>query len=209
MGAPTTGTPRWSPDGQRSAFDSNLEGKYETYVIAVSGGKPVRLTSHPANNHVPSFSTDGKWVYFSSNRTGDNQIWKAPAMGGDAVQVTHNVGFVAFESPDGRFLYYTQTSGAPSALWHLPTSGGQPVHVLDGVIHRAFAVIGTGIYYLQESEGETRLQFFAFATNASSTVARNLGEARLGLTASSDGRPILYCRADSSVTDLMLFEGVP
>ena len=104
-----TGTPRWSPDGQTIAFDSNLEGQFEIYVIPAAGGKPRRLTSHPANDHVPSFSRDGKWIYFSSNRTGEYQIWKIPASGGDAVQVTHNGGYVAFESPDGAYLYYTQT----------------------------------------------------------------------------------------------------
>ena len=70
MSAPRTGTPGWSPDGQTIAFDSNLEGQYEIYTIPASGGKPRRLTSHPANDHVPSFSRDGKWIYFSSNRSG-------------------------------------------------------------------------------------------------------------------------------------------
>src|SRR6185503_7259255 len=98
MGAQSSGTPRWSPDGQMIAFDCNIEGQYEIYVNAASGGKPRRLTSHPANDHIPSFSRNGKWVYFSSNRTGEVQIWKIPAPGGDAVQVTHNGGWVAFEA---------------------------------------------------------------------------------------------------------------
>lgn len=204
MGAPMTGTPGWSPDGQLIAFDSNLEGQFEIYVIPVAGGKPRRLTSHPAN--VPSFSRDGKWIYFSSTRTGQSQIWKIPASGGDAVQVTHNVGFVALESPDGAYIYYTQTLGTASALWRLPTSGGQPVKVLDGVVWRAFVVLERGIYYIDQPSGEARLQFLDFATGRSTTVARNLGDIRYGLTASRDGRTILYSRVDSSVDDLMLVE---
>jgi Tol biopolymer transport system component len=206
MGAQSTGTPRWSPDGQRIAFDSNLEGNFEIYVIPASEGKAQRLTSHPANDQVPSFSRDGMWVYFSSNRSGEDRIWKMPASGGEATQVTHNAGYVASESPDGSHLYYTQTTGAPSALWRLSTSGGQPFKVLEGVASRAFVVLEQGIYYLERPIHQSRLQFFNFATGRSTTVAHELGDTYNYLTVSPDGRTILYTRVDSSVDDLMLVE---
>jgi eukaryotic-like serine/threonine-protein kinase len=206
MGSEVTGTPRWSPDGQTIAFDSILGGQFDIYVVTASGGKPRRVTSHPANDHIPSFSRDGKWIYFSSNRTGEHQVWKIPTSGGDAVQVTDNIGYVAFESPDGAHVYYTQTLSTPSALWRLPTSGGQPVKVLAGVINRAFTVLERGIYYIDRPSGESRLQYFDFANGRSTTVAGNLGDLRNGLTASPDGRTILYTRVDSSVDDLMLVE---
>jgi hypothetical protein len=122
------------------------------------------------------------------------------------VQVTHNVGYVAFEAPDGAFVYYTQTPYAPSALWRLPTSGGQPVKVLEGVVWRAFVILERGIYYIDRPSGEARLQFFDIATRRSMTVALNLGPIDVGLTASPDGRTILYSRVDSRVDDLMLVE---
>jgi hypothetical protein len=37
-------------------------------------------------------------------------------------------------------------------------------------------------------------------------VARNLGNVEIPLTASADGRTILYAREDSSLDDLMLVE---
>ena len=113
---------------------------------------------------------------------------------------------MAFESPDGAYLYYTQTLGEPSVLWRLPASGGQPAKVLEGVVLRAFVVLEKGIYYIDQLSGEFRLQFFDFATAKTTTVARNLGKLHLGLTASPDGRTILYSRLDSSVDDLMLVE---
>ena len=206
MAAPLTGSPQWSSDGQLIAFDSNLEGHYEVYAVPAAGGKPRRVTYGVANNHVPSFSRDGKWIYFSSNRTGEDQIWKVPVSGGEAIQVTHNIGYVAFDFPDGAYVYYTQTPIAPSALWRLPSGGGQPVKVLDGVVSRAFFVLEKGIYYIDQPAGEARLQFFDFAAGRSTIVARNLGRVSNGLTASRDGRAILYTRVDSSVDDLMLVE---
>jgi len=204
MGAPLTGTPRWPPNAQMIAFHSNPEGPLDIYVIPAAGGKPRRLTSHPATDQVPSFSRDGQWIYFSSNRTGGYQ--RMPTAGGDAVQVTRNVGYAVFESPDGAYVYYRQVPRAASALWRVPTSGGQPVKLLEGVVMRAFVVLERGIYYLDQPSGETRLQFFDFATGRSTTVTRNLGEIWAGLTASPDGRTILYTRVDSSVDDLMLVE---
>ena len=70
----------------------------------------------------------------------------------------------------------------------------------------AFVVLEKGIYYIDQVSGEFRLQFFDFATGKTTTVARNLGKLHLGLTASPDGRTILYTRVDSSVDDLMLVE---
>jgi dipeptidyl aminopeptidase/acylaminoacyl peptidase len=197
-------------------FQSNPEGQCDVYRIRAAGGKPRNLTSHPAAEWRPSFSRDGHWIYFTSNRTRERQIWKVPASGGDAVQVTHNGGFAAFESPDGAYIYYTQTMETPSHLWRQPVGGGIPTKVLEGVVRAASTVLDGGIYYIDrpsregglldtdQPSGETRLQYFDFATRRTTTVARNLGNVFLGLTASKDGRTILYSRVDFSVDDLMV-----
>jgi hypothetical protein len=134
------------------------------------------------------------------------------------VQVTNSVGYAALESPDGAYIYYVETIDKPSPLWRVPASGGVPVKILEGVVLGAFVVLDQGIYYIDRPSGqggiyyldipsaETRLQYFDFATRRPTTVARNLGTVDLMLTASPDGRTILYSRMDSSVDDLMLVE---
>lgn len=81
-----------------------------------------------------------------------------------------------------------------------------------------FVVLEGGIYYIDRPSseggireidrpaGETRLQYFDFATRRSTTVARNLGNVFIGLTATADGRTVLYTRVESSLDDLMLVE---
>jgi eukaryotic-like serine/threonine-protein kinase len=213
-GAPATGYPHWSPDGELIVFHSHRD----IYVIPAAGGRARNLTSHPASDSFPSFARDGKWIYFNSNRTGKVLIWKIPASGGDAVQVTDNVAYAPFQSPDGADLYYVQAMLTPSPLWRVPASGGVPVKVLEGVVLGNFVVLERGIYYIDRPSGEggmytidrpsgeARLQYLDFATRRSTTVARNLGNVDLPLTASPDGRTILYARLDSSVDDLMLVE---
>jgi Tol biopolymer transport system component len=205
VGKGTTCSPRWSPRGDAIAFDSTVEGQQEIYVIAASGGKPTRLTSGAAVDAVPSFSRDGRWIYFYSNRTGANQVWRVPATGGAPEQITKSGGYVAFESADGAYLYYTRSSTL-SELWRVPTLGGEPVKVLDQVRQRAFAIVEKGIYFVDGAASETRLRFFDFATGRTSVVARNLGETSFGLTATPDGRIILYSKVDLGGEDLMLVD---
>jgi Tol biopolymer transport system component len=204
--AQDTNCPYWSPNGQLITFSSNGEGEFDVYVVPAAGGKPRRLTSHPAIDIAPKFSRDGEWIYFSSMRSGDYRVWKMPAAGGDAVQVTPNQGGGgAVESPDGGSIYY-HTSAVVSPLWRLPTSGGEPVKALDGVVWFNWWLFGNGVYYIDRFEGENRLQYLNFGTGKSTTVARNLGEVSAGLTATPDGRTILFTRVDSSTDDLMLVD---
>ena len=217
MRARAAGFPHWSPDGERIVFHSTVDGQGEVYVIPAAGGKPRNLTAHPAADVFPTFSSDGQWIYFNSNRTKERQVWRIPASGGDAVQVPNIDGYAAAESPDGAYIYYVATLDQ-SPLWRLPRSGGVPVKVLEGVLLSNFVVLEGGIYYLDRPSGErgtyftdkptgeARLQYFDLATGTSTTVARNLGNVGSPITASRDGRTILYSRVGSSVDDLMLVE---
>jgi hypothetical protein len=96
--------------------------------------------------------------------------------------------------------------GSPAGLWRIPTAGGEPVKLLEGEIAENFDVVEKGIYYVDWLKGEARLQFFDFSSEKSAIVARNLGDVRPLLTATPDGRTILYTRLDSSGDDLMLVE---
>jgi Tol biopolymer transport system component len=218
MGQIGTGYPHWSPDGKWLVFHSAATGQVDVYLVPSAGGKPRNLTPDPARDSYPSFSGDGKWIYFTSSRAGDDGIWKIPAFGGKAVQVTRSAGRMPAESPDGRWLYYVDNVFTPGALWRVPVSGGVSQKVLDRVFLGNFVVLERGIYYIErpladrsfysvdQPTGEALLQYFDFATGRYTTVARNLGNVDTPLTASADGRTILFSREDSSLNDLMLVE---
>jgi Tol biopolymer transport system component len=208
LGVGAAGTPRWSPDGERIAFDWNVDGQWEIYAVSVNGGKPKRLTSNSTSDAAPSWSGDGKWIYFSSNRSGQHQIWKVPESGGEAVQVTRKGGFAAFESPDGKWVYYT-TSDEVSSLWRVPTDGGaEEAQVLESVYRRAFAVVNEGIYFIPrpDSAGRCSIQFVNFTTQKIRSIATLDRPVFYYLSASRDGRSILYSQMDSGGSDLMLVE---
>jgi Tol biopolymer transport system component len=210
LGAPSN-DPCWSPDGERIAFTSSVDGQWEVYVISANGGRPQRLTNDPARDlGVPSWSRDGKWIYFWSDRSGEDQVWKVPASGGEAVQVTLKGGSGAFESPDGKSVYYTKSDG----LWKVPVEGGQETLVFKpcaGII----SLGSEGIYSMSEPPpgADYLIQFYSLATGRIKPVATiQKSVAAIGKTynfdptISPDGQWFLYSQVNRRGSDLILVE---
>jgi Tol biopolymer transport system component/DNA-binding winged helix-turn-helix (wHTH) protein len=212
------GYPRWSPDGETIVFHGDFAGQPDVIAVPVKGGKPTILSE----GGYPSFSRDGKWVYFcvvKKDPPYDRRIWKIPTGGGSRVQVTHVESALAIESPDGRDLYYLDKPQHPSSeLWRMPLGGGTATKVLEGVLTGNVDIADNGIYFLErvspasgalygDRPGESRLQYFDFATRRVATVASNLGWVAFGLTTSRDGRSVFFARTDSSINELMVVDG--
>jgi len=159
---------------------------------------------------IPSYSRDGRWIYFASDRTGRFEVWKAPVAGGAAVQVTRNGGFVAFESLDGRYLSYTKHPSLEeeSPLWRMDAIGGEETELIHSVSRRAFGVIGTGIYFVTQSPpGRFKLMFYSFKEGTASNILDLPSHPHQGVTATNDGRRVVWSQHDLNGSDLFMLEG--
>jgi Tol biopolymer transport system component len=59
-------SPAWSPDGRRIAFQSNVSGDFQLWVMNADGSGKTRLLSDPGYAHYePSWSPDGSRLVFS------------------------------------------------------------------------------------------------------------------------------------------------
>ncbi len=142
------GSPRWSPDGRRIAFDSQGEdGQWDIWTIDAGGGSPRRLTLDPGDDTMPSWSRDGRFIYWSSDRTATRNVWRAPANGGAEEQLTRTGGFFTDAAADGKTLLFNRDAGG-SPLLAVPLAGGQERKVVDCVPLWGFAVGPAGIYHL-------------------------------------------------------------
>ena len=216
------GYPRWSPDATTIAFHAAPAGRPDVVKVHAYGGPPEIMTAGQPNGGWPSFSRDGQWLYFCVVQpTGPDKkcrIWKMPAAGGTAVQVTTDPGTLAIESHDRRDLYYVEESERPSTLWRVPFTGGTRLKVVDGVLSGQFDVSEHGIYFIDQASpeagafftdrpGETRLRYVDIASKRISTVLPSVGWAGFGLSASRDGKTVVFARIDSSINELMLVDG--
>jgi len=167
------------------------------------------LTTEPFENVVPSWSRDGRWIYFSSDRTGTSELWKIPVQGGQAVQVTKEGGFAAFESPNGKFLYYIKAFAGP--IWRMPVEGGKETRILDQNIRWSYwSVLENGICFLDWGATPPEIELFDFDTRQLkriTTVDRTKSlSGGGGFAVSPDGQWILFARMDQIDSEIMLVE---
>jgi len=135
-----TAAPTLTPDGNLMAYASDREGNgnFDIWVQQVSGGKPLRLTNHPADDWFPGFSPDGSQVVFRSDRDGGGiYLIGALAVGTEPRRVADRGSLPKF-SPDGRWIAYQvfPASLEPSKYksYLVSPRGGEPRQILEDFI---------------------------------------------------------------------------
>lgn len=128
LNGPFFGSPQWSQDGGRIAFDVRVEGYAQVMVVSAMGGTPKQITTDKFENIVPSWSHDGQWIYYCSNRSGRQEIWRVRPNGGASEQVTQKGGFDSQESRDGKYLYFSRSRTAPD-IWRRTPDGTEELLV--------------------------------------------------------------------------------
>jgi len=76
FGAGNKTQPRWSPDGQRLAFVSDIDGNQEIYIMNADGSHITNLTNNLSDDYDPAWSPDGTTLAFTTTRyTGQTQVY--------------------------------------------------------------------------------------------------------------------------------------
>jgi Tol biopolymer transport system component len=97
---------RLSPDGHAVAFDSQVGGIAQVFLMLTSGGEPLQLTNDEGDKLVDNFSPDSKEVYYR-RFLGRDEVWAVPTLGGSPRRVAS--AFHVVPSPDGASIFYAKS----------------------------------------------------------------------------------------------------
>jgi len=100
--------PRFSPDGEKIAFESTRNGSSDIYVMNPNGTGQTPLISYPdSTEQFPAFSPDGERLAFTSDRDGNEEIYVIDLDGtADPVRLTETMPPAENTRVDwGPFLY--------------------------------------------------------------------------------------------------------
>ena len=203
-----SGSPQWSPDGNKIVFDSPRDhGKL--YVADVAEGKPRKLVTNISGIR-PNWSRDGKWIYFKSNGPGRTGVYRCPAAGGKAIALSQDTdGLNPQESFDGKTVYFASSSARTVlrkvSLRALPgtSEGGDGLPRVNNA--GVWAVSPGGIYFVP-AEAPRSLRYFDFATRQVRPIFEVDKYFGSGLSVSPDGRWILYTLVGDVNSDIMLVD---
>ena len=67
--------PRWSPDGSRIGFESDVSGNEEIYIMNADGSELTNITNHLAQERNVAWSPDGSKIIFASDRDGNFDLY--------------------------------------------------------------------------------------------------------------------------------------
>jgi len=105
--------PRFSPDGELIAFNSNRMGNGDVWVIPVAGGEARQMTFHTVGDSVQYWTPDGQGIIISTSRGSHSwlsPLYIVPMDGGIPFPMDMDAGQAGMISQDGGKVAYNRNS---------------------------------------------------------------------------------------------------
>ena len=169
---------RWSPDGRKIAFVSDMTGEDELYLIDQDGrGAPERLTTNgDMMKYTPVWSPDSKRLAFSDKA---GRLWVLEIASKGLTQVAHDSGgYIGDQSwsPDSRWLAFSMSHATGyNAIWIWGVGEAAPRQVtgtLNNSVEPVFDPEGKYLFFFSDREYHPQLSSLEwnFAGNRSTGI---------------------------------------
>lgn len=143
--------PAYSLDGSGILHASNRGGATNIWLYPTDGGAPVRITTGPGADEVPSLADDGTICFVNSRWK--NVLEAYPLEGGPPKVLASHMPFIwgPTVSPDGTEVAFNR--GEVDGSWHIwtvPLTGGTPRRLTDsesGEVYSRYSPDGTTILF--------------------------------------------------------------
>ncbi|HVR40538.1 MAG TPA: hypothetical protein VMU84_15690, partial [Thermoanaerobaculia bacterium] len=198
--------PAVSPDGKLIAFSSNRDGVQRIWLKQVAGGSEVAITGGP--DDFPRFSPDGSTIVYVHTDPGKPAaLYRIAVVGGEARRILENATSADW-SPDGTQLAFTRNIApvngrAQTALLVSGPDGQHPRELgrvdLNALTFPRWSPDGTRIAAVGAvGRVISNVYIFDLKGGAPKELAApdKAGEVS-SVVWSSDGRSVIYVRADS------------
>jgi tricorn protease len=111
----------------------------DIWVSDRDGGRPLRITTHPAPEFAPHFSPDGRWIAFSATYDGNTDVYVVPTEGGQPRRLTWHpsADVVTGWSADGKRVLFVSSREVDNSrsgqLYEVSIDGGYEKKVMKAV----------------------------------------------------------------------------
>ncbi|MFZ2098110.1 MAG: hypothetical protein WAV05_15865, partial [Anaerolineales bacterium] len=165
------GRPDWSPDGSKIAFDSDLNGEFEIYVMNSDGSGLLQITTL-TNCFSPQWSPDGTRIAFFTVQNSDNIIYTVKPNGSDLLQVTDPSIFSIdpYWSPDGLKIAFTGPV-APAGIYTVNANGSDLALLLavNGLAYFAWSPDSVRLVLSKVTPPDLNFDLFSYNINSGVT----------------------------------------
>ncbi len=127
--------PYWSPDGQRIAFISKIDGDPGIYVMNADGSNQIRLsdTEKLWYRSLLSWSPDSNKIAFPSDRDGNLEVYIINIDGSNLTRLTNNPTRDTSPSwsPDGSTIVFESNRDGNAEIYIMNADGSDPMRLTD------------------------------------------------------------------------------